>query len=244
MHCVIRDLLGFSPDKAGRSKAKGFTFALQYGGGESGICNSLKILGYPATEAKATAKKLAEGYIGTKRYFNGRTHYSGGLASSGYNALESRIYGESLRTMLFGRAAALPLQYRYRGKEFGLSVKNWVIQSTGSDFLRGTYALVRLIGEDMGKSPRPLVSVHDMTGFRSSVEEAGDVVQIMQAAHLVLVAWLYRNNGYSECPTAYALFDEVTVEDRLRLFPLEDYVTGSNPTGFPRSCCPLPQDLT
>lgn len=236
MHSVIRDLLGFSSTKEGRTQAKPYTFLLQYGGQAAGCKKRLMADGFEDSRAESKADSLCKGYIGVPKHIAGNTYYEGGLASSGYNAL-TKMANRPMRTLLLNRLAPAPLQAEYRGKGLDLTVKNWFIQATGTDFLRLIFALASIFASKLEVSLRPAASVHDLLAFLNSIEDLDQGTLIMQASHLVSVSKLYSNLGYKECPLRYATFDTIEVDNRFRLKHLDPYITPSNP-GFPVESCP------
>jgi DNA polymerase family A len=237
MHTVVRDLLGFSPDSSGRKKAKGYTFLLQYGGGETGCEKRLILEGIEPEKAKQMAKSLVTGYKGEKTYSKGRTWYKGGIASEGYNALERLKGQEVMRTLLFHRAQSLPMTRGKRGFEGGMTLGNWPIQGTGSDFLRGTFALSALLKGDT--EIHPICSIHDMGCFMTRIEQVPQSLTVLNAAHLYLYSKLYSGLGYKQMPQVCAFPDSIEVDSRLRLNHLDPYVTPSNPDGFPVERCDI-----
>jgi DNA polymerase family A len=237
MHLVVRDLLGFSPDDKGRKKAKGYTFLLQYGGGENGCETRLILEGIEPKKAQTMAKSLIAGYKGEKVYSKGRAWYKGGIASEGYNALERMKGQEVMRTLLFHRAQSLPMTRGKRGSEGGMTLGNWPIQSTGSDFLRGTFAMVELLRGDL--NIQPICSIHDMVCFLAPVDQIPQSISVLNAAHLYLYSKLYSGLGYKEMPQVCAFPDSIEVDSRLRLSHLDPYVTPSNPNGFPIESCAI-----
>jgi hypothetical protein len=237
MHAVVRDLLGFSPDSAGRKKAKGYTFLLQYGGGESGCEKRLILEGIEPEKAKKMAKSLVTGYKGEKTYSKGKPWYKGGIASEGYNALERMKGQEVMRTLLFHRAQSLPMTRQKRGYEGGMTLGNWPIQGSGSDFLRGTFTMVELLRGDL--DIQPICSIHDMVCFLAPVDQVPQAVSVLNAAHLYLYSKLYSGLGYKELPQVCAFPDSIEVDSRLRLNHLDPYITPSNPSGFPVESCEI-----
>jgi hypothetical protein len=118
-----------------------------------------------------------------------------------------------------------------------MTLGNWPIQSTGSDFLRGTFALASLLRGDL--DIQPTCSIHDMVCFMAPINQVPQVVSVLNAAHLYLYSKLYSGLGYKELPQACALPDSVEVDSRLRLSHLDPYVTPSNPEGFPIELCEI-----
>jgi hypothetical protein len=237
MHTVVRDLIGFSADDKGRKKSKPYTFFLQYGGGENGCEKRLILEGFDPSIAKQMAKSLVTGYKGEKTYSKGRPWYKGGLASEGYNALERMKGQEVMRTLLFHRAQSLPMTRAKRGFEGGMTLGNWPIQGTGSDFLRGTFAMSALLKGDT--EIHPICSIHDMGCFMTRIDQVPQSLTVLNAAHLFLYSKLYSGLGYKEMPQVCAFPDSIEVDSRLRLNHLDPYITPSNPDGFPIESCEI-----
>ena len=239
MHTVIRDLLGIEKTKHGRYLAKKYTFLLQFGGGEEGCFRYQVIDGLDPVGARINAKSLIKNYVGEKAYYNNRKYFRGGLASTGYNELDRLSSTSTMQSLIFGRFAPLPLQAQYRGNNFQLTAKNWFIQGTGTDFLRGTFGVVRYLAKKAGIKLDPMMSVHDRLAWLGDTVKATDNINIIQAAHLICVSMLYRNTGFSVCPRAYALFDSIEVDNRFRINHLDPMVTPTNPNGFIIESCPI-----
>jgi DNA polymerase family A len=237
MHTVVRGLIGFSADDKGRKKSKPYTFFLQYGGGENGCETRLILEGFDPPTAKQMAKSLVTGYKGEKTYSKGKPWYKGGIASEGYNALERMKGQEVMRTLLFHRAQSLPMTRQKRGYEGGMTLGNWPIQGTGSDFLRGTFAMVELLRGDL--EIHPICSIHDMVCFLAPVDQVPQAISVLNAAHLYLYSKLYSGMSYKELPHVCAFPDSIEVDSRLRLTHLDPYVTPSNPDGFPVDSCAI-----
>jgi hypothetical protein len=237
MHTIIRDILGFEKTSKGRSQAKEYTFLLQFGGGVSGCTTYLRLAGYSPAAAREKAFNLVESYVGSVNYSKGMAYYSGGLASEGYNVLTRMISQPNLKSLLFGRLAPLPLQKGTTSDSFMLTRKNWPIQSTGTDFARGSFAIAAYLAAKTETYLRPAVCIHDMPAWITSVADAERTTKLLEATHLVLTSMLYRNLGYPEMPAKFAVPDDLSVDNRLRLNALDPMETPSNVGGFPVESC-------
>jgi hypothetical protein len=228
MHTVIKDILGFQGEGS-RSQAKKYTFLLQFGGDVQGCAKYLMAEGYSESQAQSMAEYLIRSYKGHRK----GNYYYGGLASAGYNAVYNiSTAQQGMKSLLLNRKAPHFLQPGIRGNNFRMTVGNWPIQGTGSDFLRMHFAITRLLAEDCGLRSRPAVSIHDMLAIIVEAAQTDLAQTVMQAAHLVCVARLYVNTGYKECPEKFALFEDVSVDQRLRLTCGDPMVTPTNPNGF------------
>lgn len=210
-----------------RTKAKGFTFLVFFGGGAKGAASRLELLGCD----KGKAELLASDFMAKFKGKRVRGVYTGGSASAYYNASAERCRRDKLTT-LFGRPAPFPLQKRFCGDLSELTRGNYVIQGTGSDMLRLTYAYTAVLCDRSGIKAEPVYSFHDRPVWM--VDEAGvpQFKTILQAAHLKVMAELYSHAGVPIVPERYAFFGGVDVTYGLQWSKDLTMKTPSNPEGF------------
>lgn len=251
MHTVIRDLLRFEKTKQGRQAAKNYTFLLQYGGGLAGCVRYLKTAGYSEEDAYIIGTGLINGYVGRCTGKGSSKRYSGGIASDGYNFLQSWIYNEKPRTPILKRAIPIPLRPRYQTGKDELTLKNLPCQGGGVDQLHLIHSEVWRLASFLGAKYQPLMSIHDRPGWLFAEECFDTSTQIVlpsgtalpsgiskaevivQAAHLIAVAELYGSLRIDALPKKYAYFDGLDIDNRMRQYPTQTYETASTPGGFP-----------
>lgn len=210
-----------------RDKAKGFTFLVFFGGGASGAATRLELLGAPKAQADLLATKFIHGFKGKRE----RGVYVGGSASSYYNASAERCKRDKLTTLM-GRPAPFPLQRRFCGNLSELTRGNYIIQGTGSDMLRMTYAYVDVLARQQNVDATPVYSFHDRPVWMTDEGQAKNLGMILQAAHLKVMAELYKTAGVPLIPERYVFFGGVDTSYRLQWSKDAAMVTPSNPNGF------------
>jgi hypothetical protein len=232
LHVVVRDLLGFERSKVGRTKAKGYTFAAQYGSTSVGVENSLILSGYTPAEAKRLAALFIEGWSGKQTGRRAGLSFHGGLASAGYNWAQHWIYGAVPRTPMLKRALQPSLRRSYSNPKMERTLRNFPVQSSGTDIMHSHFSFMRVWAEHTDTFLQPAIAIHDRLGWMCKEEDLPKVKDAVQAGHIYCIGEFYSSLGLKAMPNTYMLFDALEVDDRIRSNPLDPCTTVSNPNGF------------
>ncbi|KAI0266250.1 DNA polymerase family A-domain-containing protein [Gloeopeniophorella convolvens] len=224
LHSKTASILGIS-----RDEAKVFNYSRIYGAGMRHAV--LLLLQANAGMLPAEAQKLAEQLYASTKGKNthrtdvfGRRFWFGGTESFVFNKLEEIALSEHPTTPALGCGITHALSKKYLPAEFGADYMtsriNWVVQSSGVDYLHLLIVAMDHLIATYGIRARYLISVHDE--LRYLVAEADRY----RAALALQVANLWTRSGV-------AFFSAVDVDHVLRKETDMPCVTPSQPTPVP-----------
>lgn len=193
LHSRTASILGIS-----RDKAKIFNYARIYGAGVK-YATSLLLQysqGMDSETAKTRAVELYASTKGEKEHSAknpfSRTFWHGGSESYMFNALEDIALSKEPRTPVLGCAITDALKPQYAGSQFLTSRINWVVQSSGVDYLHLLIVAMAHLIERYNINARFMLSVHDEVRYLASEEDQHRTALALQVANLwtrALFSW-------------------------------------------------------
>ena len=232
LHSKTAGILGTS-----RNQAKVFNYSRIYG---AGIRHSSQLLlkANPTMsneEATRKAKALYASTKGTNTYSNeyfGRKFWYGGTESYVFNKLEEIALSEQPKTPALdcGVTAALSRKYlpsamdkkarygarRQEGGDYMPSRINWVVQSSGVDYLHLLITAMEHLIATYDLQARFMISVHDEVRYLAKDEDRHRVALALQIANLWTRATFAHKLQMDNLPQGVAFFAQVDIDKVLR----------------------------
>ncbi|PWN90388.1 hypothetical protein FA10DRAFT_286099 [Acaromyces ingoldii] len=242
LHSKTANILG-----TGRNQAKVFNYSRIYG---AGIRHSSQLLlkaspSMSNEEATRKAKELYATTKGTNTYtddFFGRRFWYGGTESYVFNKLEEVALSAHPTTPALdcGVTAALSRKYLPKVAKFGRmsedympSRVNWVVQSSGVDYLHLLIASMEHLCRSYDIDARFMISVHDEVRYLARDEDAHRAALALQVANLWTRAMFAFKLQMDDLPQGCAFFAQVDVDKVLRKEADDPCVTPSQPVPIP-----------
>ncbi|QRW05261.1 DNA polymerase gamma 1 [Ceratobasidium sp. AG-Ba] len=239
LHSKTASILGIS-----RNQAKVFNYSRIYGAGINHAV--LLLLQHNASmkegDAKALAKQL---YISTKGRSLaatnpfGKKFWHGGTESYLFNKLESIALSEDPRTPALGCGITSALLKKYlptnkgTGEDYMTSRINWVVQSSGVDYLHMLIVAVDYLIQIYKIDARYLISIHDEVRYLAKEEDKYRLALALQIANLWTRCMFAYKLGFDNLPQGVAFFSAVDVDKYLRKEVDMTCVTPSQPVELP-----------
>lgn len=237
LHSKTASILGIS-----RDQAKVFNYSRIYG---AGMRHAVLLLlqSNPSMRAEE-AQKLAENlYASTKGKNTHRTDlfdrkfWYGGTESFLFNKLEEIALSERPQTPALGCGVTYALSKEYLPQGFGTdylpSRINWVVQSSGVDYLHLLIVSMRHLTEKYDIGARYLLSVHDELRYLVVEEDKYRAALALQIANLWTRSMFAFKLGMDDLPQGVAFFSAVDVDRVLRKEVDMPCVTPSQPMPIP-----------
>ncbi|KAF7724844.1 DNA-directed DNA polymerase gamma mip1 [Apophysomyces ossiformis] len=229
LHSKTANILGIS-----RDKAKVFNYGRIYGAGVK-FATSL-LMQYNQELDLETAKiRAADLYRNTKgekersaRNPFKRPFWHGGSESYMFNALESIALSKDPRTPVLGCAVTAALKPKYTGKQFLTSRINWVVQSSGVDYLHMLIVSMSHLIERYNIDARFMLSVHDEVRYLSSDKDKHRTALALQVANIWTRAMFSYKLGIQDLPQSVGFFSAVDIDHVLRKEPTMACTTPSH----------------
>ena len=237
LHSKTASILGIS-----RDQAKIFNYSRIYGAGMRHAV--LLLLQNSAGMLPEEAQKLAENlYASTKGKNTHSTHYFkrkfwfGGTESFVFNKLEEIALSDCPQTPALGCGITYALSKEYLPAKFGsdymTSRINWVVQSSGVDYLHLLIVAMDHLINKYGIQARYLISVHDELRYLVKEEDRYRAALALQIANLWTRSLFAYRLGMGDLPQSVAFFSAVDVDHVLRKEVDMPCVTPSQPTPIP-----------
>ena len=237
LHSKTAKILGLS-----RDQAKVFNYSRIYGAGMKHAV--LLLLQANAGMSVPEAQKLAENlYASTKGRNTHRTDmfhrkfWFGGSESFVFNKLEEIANSERPRTPALGCGVTYALSKEYLPNEFGSDYMpsriNWVVQSSGVDYLHMLIVSMDYLIKRYGIKARYLISVHDELRYLVEEKDKYRAALALQIANLWTRAMFAYMLGMDDLPQGVAFFSAVDVDTCLRKEVDMECVTPSQPVPIP-----------
>lgn len=238
LHSKTAKILGVS-----RDQAKVFNYSRIYGAGKRHA--SLLLRQSNPNMTAEEGNKLADAlYANTKGnktrkadLLLNRTFWYGGTESFVFNKLEEIALSDRPKTPALGCSITLALRKEYLpevfGKDFMPSRINWVVQSSGVDYLHLLIVSMEHLLSTYDIKARYLISVHDELRYLVKEEDKYRCALALQIANLwtrSLFAWKL---GLDDLPQGVAFFSAVDVDRVLRKEVDLPCVTPSQPSPIP-----------
>lgn len=252
LHSKTAQILG-----TGRNQAKVFNYSRIYG---AGIRHSSQLLlkatpDMSSEEAMRKAKELYASTKGKNTYSNdffGRRFWYGGTESFVFNKLEDIALGEQPKTPALdcGVTAALTRKYLPNakplskfgkggsssakgGQDYMPSRINWVVQSSGVDYLHLLITAMEYLISKYDLRARFMISVHDEVRYLARDEDAQRVALALQIANLWTRAMFAHKLQMESLPQGVGFFAQVDIDKVLRKETDDPCVTPSQPNPVP-----------
>ncbi|KAI9023697.1 DNA polymerase family A-domain-containing protein [Phycomyces nitens] len=234
LHSKTANILGIS-----RDKAKIFNYARIYGAGVK-YATSLLMQYNQGMDLEAAQIRAAALYLNTKgekehsvRHRFKRTFWHGGSESYMFNALEDIALSKEPRTPVLGCAVTDALKPEYTGSQFLTSRINWVVQSSGVDYLHMLIVSMGHLIERYNIDARFMLSVHDEVRYLSSDKDQHRTALALQVANLWTRALFSYKLGIHNLPQSVGFFSAVDIDHVFRKEPYMDCITPSHPEKIP-----------
>lgn len=233
LHSKTASILGIS-----RDQAKVFNYSRIYGAGMRHAV--LLLLQSNASMLPEEAQKLAENlYASTKGknthrvdMFN-RKFWFGGTESFVFNKLEEIALSDKPQTPALGCGVTYALSKEYLPAGFGTDYMpsriNWVVQSSGVDYLHLLIVSMDYLLAKYDIKARYLISVHDELRYLVPEEDRYRCALALQIANLWTRSMFAYKLGMDDLPQGVAFFSAVDVDHVLRKEVDMPCVTPSQP---------------
>ncbi|KAJ3558944.1 hypothetical protein NM688_g630 [Phlebia brevispora] len=237
LHSKTASILGIS-----RDQAKVFNYSRIYGAGMRHAV--LLLLQSNAGMLQEEAQKLAENlYSSTKGRSThrtdifGRKFWFGGTESLVFNKLEEIALSDRPQTPALGCGVTYALSKEYLPAEFGsdymTSRINWVVQSSGVDYLHLLIVAMQHLIKKYDIHARYLISVHDEVRYLVKEEDKYRAALALQIANLWTRSMFAFKLGMDDLPQGVAFFAAVDVDKVLRKEVDMPCITPSHPDPIP-----------
>lgn len=232
LHSKTAEILGCS-----RNEAKIFNYGRIYGAGVKFAAQLLKKFNPSLTdeEARKTAEKLYENTKGkTQRSNIFKKFWYGGSESILFNKLESIAELEEPRTPVLGAGITFSLLRRNLGTNSFLPSRiNWVIQSSGVDYLHILCCSMHYLLEKYAIDARLMISIHDEIRYLVAEKDKYRVALALQVANIWTRCFFSEQMGINDLPQNCAFFSAVDIDSVMRKEVDMDCITPSNPNPIP-----------
>lgn len=237
LHSKTASILGIS-----RDQAKIFNYSRIYGAGMRHAV--LLLLQSNASMLPEAAHKLAENLYSSTKGKNthktnafGRKFWFGGTESYVFNKLEEIALSDRPQTPALGCGVTHALSKEYLPAEFGADYMpsriNWVVQSSGVDYLHLLIASMDYLIAKYDIKARYLISVHDELRYLVREEDKYRAALALQVANLWTRSLFAFMLGMDDLPQGVAFFSAVDIDHVLRKEVDMPCVTPSQPVPIP-----------
>ena len=220
LHSKTASILGIS-----RDEAKVFNYSRIYGAGMKHAM--LLLLQSNAGMLPDQAQKLAEQLYASTKGKNthrtdmfGRKFWFGGTESFVFNKLEEIALSDRPKTPALGCGVTYALSKQYLPEKFGSdylpSRINWVVQSSGVDYLHLLIVSMEHLLQTYNIRARYLISVHDELRYLVKEEDKYRAALALQISNLWTRSLFAYRLGMDDLPQGVAFFSAVDVDTVLR----------------------------
>ncbi|KAI0347454.1 gamma DNA-directed DNA polymerase [Trametopsis cervina] len=233
LHSKTASILGIS-----RDAAKVFNYSRIYGAGMRHAV--LLLLQSNPSMLQDEARKLAENLYASTKGKNthrpdlfGRKFWFGGSESFVFNKLEEIALSDKPQTPALGCGITYALSKDYLPAKFGsdymTSRINWVVQSSGVDYLHLLIVAMDHLISRYDIKARYLISVHDELRYLVKEEDKYRAALALQIANLWTRCLFAYKLGMDDLPQGVAFFSAVDIDHVLRKEVDMSCVTPSQP---------------
>ena len=156
----------------------------------------------------------------------------GGTESYLFNKLEEIANEEEPRTPALNCRISSALLPRNVESLFYTSRINWVVQSSGVDYLHLLLVSMKWLMTSFGISGRYCISIHDDIRFLVEEQDAQRAVLALQLSNLYTRCLFSFMTDVPDLPLCVAFFSAVEIDKVLRKDPTDECITPSNPDGL------------
>ncbi|TIA97932.1 hypothetical protein E3P84_02614 [Wallemia ichthyophaga] len=246
LHSVSAKILGIS-----RDQAKVFNYSRIYG---AGVKHAVQLLlkSNPSMSEAEAKQRATDLYAATKgmtmKEAFGRKFWFGGTESYVFNKLEEIALSDRPRTPTLGCEITAALAKKHlpsSGSNFMTSRVNWVVQSSGVDYLHMLIVSMDHLINKYKLNARYLISVHDEIRFLVEEKDKHRLALALQISNLWTRAMFTYKLGMDDLPMSVAFFSGVDVDHVFRKEVDMDCVTPSNLTPIePGECLDIESILS
>ncbi|KAF8216340.1 DNA polymerase family A-domain-containing protein [Mycena galopus ATCC 62051] len=233
LHSKTASILGIS-----RDQAKVFNYSRIYGAGMKHAI--LLLLQNSAGMLQDEAQKLATNLYASTKGKNthrtdifGRKFWFGGTESFLFNKLEEIAVSDKPQTPALGCGVTHALSKEYLPSDFGSDYMpsriNWVVQSSGVDYLHLLIVSMDYLIRKYDIHARYLISVHDELRYLVSDQDRYRAALALQIANVWTRSMFAYKLGMDDLPQGVAFFSAVDVDRVLRKEVDMPCVTPSQP---------------
>lgn len=239
LHSKTASILGTT-----RDAAKVFNYSRIYGAGQKHAVQLL-LQGDPTLTKEAATQKAIDLYAATKGQKARRLKtlpaaqvssiWYGGSESFLFNTLEMIALSDRPATPALGCGVtkALSKSHLDGSSTYLPSRINWVVQSSGVDYLHLLIVSMEYLIKKYGIKARYLISVHDEVRYLAKEEDKYRTAAALQIANAWTRALFCFNLGIDDVPQGVTFFSAVDIDHVLRKEVFMPCVTPSNPTEIP-----------
>lgn len=243
LHSKTASILGTS-----RNQAKVFNYSRIYGAGIKHATHLLLKANPSVTNEEAT-QKAKELYMATKGQNThsdelfGAKFWFGGTESYVFNKLESIALSDNPKTPALDCGVTNALTKKFLGKvdfgngrlseEYMPSRINWVVQSSGVDYLHLLITAMEWLTKRYDIDARFMLSVHDEVRYLVKDEDKYRAALALQVANIWTRAMFAFKLQMDDLPLGCAFFAQVDVDKVLRKEADDPCVTPSHPEAIP-----------
>ncbi|CAG2166552.1 unnamed protein product [Oppiella nova] len=186
------------------------------------------------TETKGTRKKLlrSDGNGGSGGGGSGHRQWVGGTESHMFNKLEEIAESSEPRTPVLGCRISRALEPQVVKDSYMTSRVNWVVQSSGVDFLHIMLVTMKWLMSEMQIDGRFSISIHDELRYLVRSEHRYKAALALQLSNLLTRCLFAHKLGFNDLPLSVAFFSSVDIDKCLRKEVNIDSNTPSNPLGL------------
>ncbi|KAG0255907.1 DNA-directed DNA polymerase gamma mip1 [Mortierella polycephala] len=237
LHSKTAQILGIS-----RDQAKIFNYGRIYGAGLKFAARLLQQFNsaIDATEAKQRANNLYTATKGTKQLkprdyglVHDRPFWHGGTESYMFNGLERTATAEDPRTPALGCGITDALKPKHTESQFMTSRVNWVVQSSGVDYLHMLLVSMNYLIKKYDINARFMLCVHDEVRYIVKEEDTARATLALQISNLWTRALFSYKLGIHDLPQSVAFFSSVDVDHVFRKEVNMDCITPTQATPIP-----------
>ncbi|KAG0093775.1 DNA-directed DNA polymerase gamma mip1 [Podila epicladia] len=237
LHSKTAQIMGIS-----RDQAKIFNYGRIYGAGLQFASRLLQQFNttIDASEAKLRAANLYMATKGVKQHkeaeyelVHDRPFWHGGTESYMFNSLERTATADDPRTPALGCGITDALKPRHTEKQFMTSRVNWVVQSSGVDYLHLLLVSMNYLIKKYDIQARFMLCVHDEVRYMVKEEDTARATLALQISNLWTRALFSYKLGIHDLPQSVAFFSAVDVDHVFRKEVNMDCLTPTQPKAIP-----------
>ncbi|KAG0370075.1 DNA-directed DNA polymerase gamma mip1 [Gamsiella multidivaricata] len=220
LHSKTAQILGIS-----RDQAKVFNYGRIYGAGVKFAARLLQQFNstIEAAEAKQRAGNLYTATKGTKQQkpvdyelVTDRPFWHGGTESYMFNSLERTATADDPRTPALGCGITDALKPKHTENQFMTSRVNWVVQSSGVDYLHMLLVSMNYLIKKYDIKARFMLCVHDEVRYIVKEEDTARATLALQISNLWTRALFSYKLGIHDLPQSVAFFSAVDIDHVFR----------------------------
>ncbi|KAF9137363.1 DNA-directed DNA polymerase gamma mip1 [Mortierella sp. GBA39] len=237
LHSKTANILGIS-----RDQAKIFNYGRIYGAGVKFAARLMQQFNsaIDATEAKERATKLYTATKGSRllkaseyELVHDRPFWHGGSESYMFNSLERTATADDPRTPALGCGITDALKPKHTESQFMTSRVNWVVQSSGVDYLHMLLVSMNYLIKKYDINARFMLCVHDEVRYMVKEEDSARATLALQVSNLWTRAMFSYKLGIHDLPQSVAFFSAVDVDHVFRKEVNMDCLTPTQPHPIP-----------